>query len=189
MAKVRTKSSSSTDAIAILTADHNKVKKLFKQFESRHENEADNEAEQVARQICAELTIHATVEEEIFYPAVRAAIDDEDLLNEAEVEHVSAKELIAQIESSDASDEKYAAKVMVLGEYINHHVQEEQGEMFPKAKKAKLDMEALGEEILQRKKELTTEMGIDDETEDAEANKRASRGKGHVAQRNGAARR
>ena len=70
-------------------------------------------------------------------------IDDEDLLIEAEVEHASAKDLIAQIQSSDPSDEKYAAKVMVLGEYINHHVEEEQGEMFPKAKKAKLDMEAL----------------------------------------------
>ena len=159
----RTASKSSIDAIAMLKADHDKVKKLFKQFERLHDDEADEEAEEVARQICNELTIHATVEEEIFYPAVRAAIDDEDLLDEAEVEHTTAKDLIAQIEGSSASDDKYAAKVMVLGEYIDHHVQEEQNEMFPKAKRAKLDMAALGERIMTRKEELKAEMGIEDE--------------------------
>src|SRR4026209_2811531 len=89
----------SNDAIAILKADHDKVKKLFKEFERLHEDEADDEAEQVAKQICNELTVHATVEEEIFYPEVRGAIEDEDLIDEAEVEHATAKDLIAQIES------------------------------------------------------------------------------------------
>jgi DUF438 domain-containing protein len=169
MAKARAAASNPTDAVAILTADHDKVKKLFKDFERLHEEESDDEAEKVAVQICNELTIHATVEEEIFYPAVRAGIDDEDLLDEAEVEHATAKDLIAQIESSTIEDDKYAAKVTVLGEYIDHHVEEEQNEMFPKAKKAKLDMDALGEEILARKNALRAEMGVEEESEEAQA--------------------
>jgi hemerythrin-like domain-containing protein len=84
-------------------------------------------------------------------------------LDEAEVEHASAKDLIAQIESMNSADEKYAAKVMVLGEYINHHIKEEQNEMFPKAKKAKVDLNALGEKISMRKQQLKAEMGIEDE--------------------------
>ena len=154
----------SSDAIAILTADHEKVKKLFKQFESLHEDGDEAEAQEVARKICDELTIHATVEEEIFYPEVRSAIDEDDLMDEAEVEHATAKDLIAQIESMTASDDKYAAKVCVLSEYINHHVREEQSEIFPKAKKAGLDLGALGEKILQRKQDLQSALGIDDDS-------------------------
>ena len=165
MPNAATASKTSTDAIAMLKADHAKVKKLFKEFERLHDEESDEEAEEVAQQICNELTIHATIEEEIFYPAVRDAIDDGDLLDEAEVEHASAKDLIAQIESMDVSDDKYAAKVIVLGEYIDHHVKEEQDEMFPKAMKAKLDMAALGEQMLARKEELKAELGVEDEEE------------------------
>src|SRR5687767_9388554 len=170
MAAKRPAAKKSSDATALLKADHDKVKKMFKEFERLHEEESDDEAEQLAKQICAELTVHATVEEEIFYPEVRAAIDDEDLLDEAEVEHATAKDLIAQIEGMSASDDKFAAKVMVLGEYINHHVKEEQDEMFPKAKKADIDMAALGEQILARKQELMAEMGMeqDDEGEEME---------------------
>lgn len=165
--RTQTKSQDANDAIAILTADHAKVKKLFKEFEKLHDAGDDNQAEATAKQICNELTIHATVEEEIFYPAVREAIDDEDLMDEAEVEHQTAKDLIAQIESGSAGDDQYAAKVLVLGEYIDHHVKEEQGEMFPKAKKAKLDMAALGAEILERKKELKVELGSTEEETEA----------------------
>ena len=186
MAKARAASKTSTDAIAILKADHEKVKKLFKEFERLHGEDADDEAEQVAKQICNELTIHATVEEEIFYPAVRAVIDDEDLLDEAEVEHASAKDLIAQIESMTAADDKYAAKVIVLGEYIDHHVKEEQDEMFPQAKKSKIDMDALGAEILSRKKELKAEMGLDEEDDEAQA---ASSENGRASQNTHAGRR
>jgi len=153
----------STDAIAILKADHDKVTKLFEDFERLHEDEADEEAEQVAIQICNELTVHATVEEEIFYPEVREAIDDEDLLDEAEVEHATAKDLIAQILEMTTADGKYAAKVIVLGEYIAHHVKEEQEEMFPKARKTDLDMKELGARILERKKALRAEMQLEDE--------------------------
>src|ERR1051326_5181536 len=99
MATSRSSSKKSNDATAILKADHDKVKKLFKQFEQMHEDESDEEElEQLARQICNELKIHTTLEEEIFYPEVRSAIDDSDLMDEAEVEHASAKELISQIE-------------------------------------------------------------------------------------------
>ena len=169
MPTTNTASKSKSDAIAMLKEDHEKVKKLFKQFERLHDDEEDEEAEEVAKQICAELTIHAKVEEEIFYPAVRAAVDDEDLLDEAEVEHATAKDLIAQIESESPSDDKYAAKVIVLGEYINHHVEEEQNEMFPKAKRAKLDMTALGQQIAARKQELKAEMGLEDDEEGEES--------------------
>lgn len=103
-----------------------------------------------------------------FYPAAREAIDEQELLDEAEVEHASAKELIAQLESMGPDDELYDATVTVLGEYINHHVKEEQEEMFPKAKKAKLDGQALGEEIMRRKQELKAEMGIEPQQEEEE---------------------
>lgn len=146
------------DAINILMDDHAKVKKLFKQFEklSKAEDEAGKVV--VANTICMELTIHAMAEEEIFYPVARKAINDEDLLNEAEVEHDSAKELIAQIQFMEADNPMYDAKVTVLGEYINHHVTEEEEEMFPKMRKAKIDLEELGEQLTMRKEELLGEM-------------------------------
>ena len=168
MAKSRATANKSSDAIAMLKADHDKVKKLFKEFERLHDAESEEEAEQLATQICNELTVHSSLEEEIFYPEVRAAIDDEELIDEAEVEHASAKELIAQIESARMGDDKFAAKVMVLGEYVNHHIKEEQDEMFPKAKRAKVDLQALGERMAARKMELKAEMGMLDEEEGAE---------------------
>jgi hemerythrin superfamily protein len=138
---------SRTDAIALLTADHKRVKKMFKQFDKMKEDGAAGDKQALAQQICAELTLHTEVEEQIFYPATREAIDDDDMLNEAEVEHASAKDLIAQIESGDPSDPLWDAKVTVLGEYVDHHVQEEEEEMFKKARKAKMDLEALGQQI------------------------------------------
>lgn len=144
-----------SEAIAQLTADHARLKKMFKQYERLAKAEADDsEKQQLASMICAELTAHATAEEELFYPAARDAIGDPDLIDEAEVEHASAKDLIAQIESSSPSDDHYDAKVKVLGEYINHHVEEEEGEMFPKVRKARLDTIALGEQIAARKGEV-----------------------------------
>ena len=138
---------SRTDAIALLTADHKRVKKMFKQFDKMKEDGSSADKQALAQQICAELALHAEVEEQIFYPATREAIDDDDMLNEAEVEHASAKDLIAQIESGDPSDPLWDAKVTVLGEYVDHHVQEEEEEMFKKARKAKMDLEALGQQI------------------------------------------
>ncbi|MGZ8992833.1 MAG: hemerythrin domain-containing protein [Burkholderiaceae bacterium] len=149
------------EAIAQLTADHARVKKMFKQYDRLAKGDAgDREKQQLATMICAELTAHATAEEEIFYPAARNAIDEPDLVDEADVEHASAKDLIAQIEGSSPSDDHYDAKVKVLGEYIDHHVQEEEGEMFPKVRKAKLDTVALGEQIAERKAQIMQKKGM-----------------------------
>jgi hemerythrin superfamily protein len=152
---------SKNEAIAQLTADHARVKKLFKQYDKLAKADAgDSERQKLAKTICAELTAHATAEEEIFYPAARTAIDKRDLIDEADVEHASAKDLIAQIEGSSPSDDHYDAKVKVLGEYIDHHVQEEQDEMFPKVRRAKLDTIALGEQIAQRKAQIMQNKGM-----------------------------
>jgi hemerythrin superfamily protein len=148
-----------TDATVLLQRDHAEVKKLFRQYEKLADQEADGQERQaLAMQICQMLTVHATIEEEIFYPALREAEVEEDLLDEAEVEHASAKDLIAQIQSMSPEDELYDAKVRVLGEYVNHHVQEEEGEMFQKCRKAKMDLAALGTELESRKAELVEEM-------------------------------
>ena len=145
------------DAVNLLTEDHKKVTKLFKEYEKLKEDGSAKEKSAVVQEICRELTVHARVEEEIFYPAVRESIDETDLVDEADVEHASAKSLIAELETMKPGDDHYDAKVTVLGEYIDHHVQEEQDEMFPKAKKAKLDMTQLGQRIAQRKQELQSD--------------------------------
>jgi hemerythrin superfamily protein len=149
------------EAISQLTADHARVKKMFKQYERLAKADAgDSEKQQVAALICAELTAQATAEEELFYPAARSVLDEPDLIDEADVEHASAKDLIAQIEGSSPSDDHYDAKVKVLGEYINHHVEEEEGEIFPKVRKAKVDTVALGEQIAQRKAQIMQKKGM-----------------------------
>lgn len=145
------------DAIKLLTADHAKVKKMFKEFEKLSKKDDEEGKQELATQICQELTVHAQLEEEIFYPAAREAIEDEELMNEAMVEHNSAKELIAQIQSMGASDPMFDATVKVLGEYVNHHIEEEQNEIFPKVEKAKVDLEEIGAEIAQRKEQLMGE--------------------------------
>ena len=154
-AKTAAKSKTEVDAIALLTDDHKKVKKLFKDFEKLKEEEGrGKDKAALVKEICTELSVHAKVEEEIFYPAVRELIDDEDLMDEADVEHAGAKDLIAQLQSMSPGDDHYDAKVTVLGEYIDHHVKEEQDDMFAKAKKAKVDTLGLGEEMAKRKEEL-----------------------------------
>ena len=152
----------SADALQVLTEDHANVKKLFQRYESAKESASTVDKAALAEEICAELTAHATAEEEIFYPAVREALGNGELLDEAEVEHASAKELIAEIVGSHPDDALYDAKVKVLGEYIDHHVKEEEGEMFPKLRKAKLDLAGLGEAIGARKEEVLAEIVGDD---------------------------
>ncbi|HWT71561.1 MAG TPA: hemerythrin domain-containing protein [Oxalicibacterium sp.] len=147
---------SEPNAIELLMDDHKKVKKMFKEFEKLSKAEDIEGKVELANQICEELTVHTMLEEEIFYPATRDAIGEDDMMNEAIVEHASAKDLIAQIQEMSGDDEMYDAKVTVLSEYINHHVEEEEKEMFPKAKKAKMDLEALGAQMMERKEELTT---------------------------------
>ena len=143
-----------SDAIKLLIDDHNKVKKMFKEFEKIGKNNAEKEKEALATQICKELTVHAQLEEKIFYPAVREGIDDDALMNEAMVEHAEAKGLIAQIQAMQASNPMYDALMTVLGENIAHHIEEEQKSMFPKVKKLKLNLEELGREMAERKEKL-----------------------------------
>jgi hemerythrin superfamily protein len=146
------------DAIDLLMSDHKSVQQMFKQFDALKEDGDDDQKSALVSKICLELTVHAQIEEEIFYPAVRDAIEDSDLMDEAEVEHAGAKDLIAQLENADTDEEFYDAKVTVLGENINHHVKEEQDEMFPKVRKAKVDTAALGARMFQRKQELMAEL-------------------------------
>ncbi|MBB3955720.1 hemerythrin domain-containing protein [Novosphingobium sediminicola] len=139
------------DAIKLLKDDHRQVKAWFKEYESLEE---DAKKQAMAEQICLALTVHTQIEEEVFYPAIRKAIDDDDMLDEAEVEHASAKQLIAEIRAMKAGERLFDAKVTVLGEYIAHHVEEEETEMFPEAREAKVDLKALGAQMAERKAEL-----------------------------------
>ena len=151
------------DACSLLDTDHKNVKKLFTAYDelahSRSQS-APGKKRDLAMQICMELQVHTQIEEEIFYPALREAISETDLLDEAEVEHASAKELIAQIQDATEIDEKFDAKVKVLGEYIDHHVKEERNEIFVKARAARgLDLVAMREQLATRKEELMEELG------------------------------
>ena len=147
------------DAIKLLTTDHAEVKALFKQYEKLAKAGAPaDERQALAQEICDMLKVHTQIEEEIFYPAARAVLDEQDLVDEADVEHASAKELIGQIESGDAADDHYDAKVKVLGEYIDHHVGEEEKELFPEVRKAGLDVVDVGEQLAARKDELLADL-------------------------------
>lgn len=144
------------DAVALLKQDHRTVEDLFAQFEKAS---GDGQKQKLAEQICLELSVHASIEEEIFYPACDGKVE-EDLLKEAYVEHDGAKVLIAEILAGEPSDEFYDSKVKVLQEQIEHHVEEEEKRLeglFSQARKAELDMDALGAELAARKEELTAE--------------------------------
>ena len=143
------------DAVSLLSADHAEVKQMFETYRQLVDENADDEQRgELARKICSMLTVHAEIEEEIFYPAMRDNVDDELTVDEAEVEHASAKELIEQLEGMDPGDALYDAKVIVLGEYVDHHVQEEENELFPQAEKVGIDLDELGAELASRKREL-----------------------------------
>ena len=154
MAKRSTRSRT-PDAIKLLRDDHTEVTALFGKYEKARNRMSEDQKEQLAQQICQMLTVHTRIEEEIFYPACQEQVKGaEDLLAEAKVEHQSAKDLIEQIEEGDAGSEEYDAQVRVLGEYVKHHVKEEQNELFPKVKKSKIDLKALGQQLAERKKSL-----------------------------------
>ena len=147
------------DAASLLMEDHRKVKKMFDEFKKLKSEDAE-EKEDLVRSACTELRIHAMLEEEIFYPALREKLEDTDLIDEAEVEHTVAKQLIGELEEMTPEEDLYDAKFKVLGEYVNHHVEEEEKQVFPQAKKAKVDMQALGKQIQERKKELQQQAGV-----------------------------
>ncbi|MDB5821589.1 MAG: hypothetical protein JWR21_293 [Herminiimonas sp.] len=141
------KKADTSNAIDLLIEDHKMVKRMFKEYDKNKDTAEAADKEELAGDICDALELHSEIEEQVFYPAAREAIKDDDMLNEAEVEHAAAKDLIEQIRGMDPSDELYDAKITVLSEQIEHHVEEEEKEMFPKVKKAKLDLEALGQQM------------------------------------------
>ena len=147
------------DAVALLKADHRQVEQWFAQFEKARDEQRKLE---LATSICNALKVHTTIEEEIFYPAFLDAAEDQDIHHEAIVEHDGAKKLIAEIEASGPEDDFYDAKVKVLSEMIKHHVKEEEqpGGMFAEARKAGMDLAALGEQLAARKAELEGDMGV-----------------------------
>jgi Hemerythrin HHE cation binding domain len=150
---------SQADAIALLKADHRKVEELFEQFEAA-QGAAKKQA--LAKRICTELTVHAMIEEEIFYPACKGKVE-EDLLNEGYVEHDGAKVLIAEIEAGSPDGEFYDSKVHVLSEQIEHHVGEEERPstgLFSQARAAGLDMDPIGSQLEARKKELLARFAV-----------------------------
>ena len=145
------------DAVALLKADHKEVDAMFKEYDKTDD---DAKKQDLASRICKALTVHAQIEEEIFYPAAYDALDEEgdDLLDEAEVEHTSCKALIAEIEAMNVGEPLFDAKVKVLGEYIKHHVEEEESELFPECRDADMDLKAIGEQLAARKSELIAAM-------------------------------
>jgi hemerythrin superfamily protein len=159
MAKVKAKSKD-MDAIALLKADHRQVEEWFEQFEKARD---DDRKKTLATKICDALTVHATIEEEIFYPAFLEATEDKDLHHEAEVEHDGAKKLIAEIEAIGPDDDYYDAKVKVLSEMIKHHVKEEEqpGGMFAEARKSEMDLDALGAQMAMRKAQLENDDDVE----------------------------
>lgn len=176
-------SSGERNAVGLLVQDHKRVQKLFKDFEK-----ADRDDEESVRELvetaCLELQIHSMLEEEIFYPAVRAhgQGDVEDLLNEAEVEHEAVDELIAKLRELEASDPMYCAYFSVLAEYVRHHVKEEEQELFPKVEgMPALDLRQIGEDMRLRREELFAEMERQDDAGDESRDSSASAQAGEVA--------
>ena len=158
--KSHERKSAEMNAIGLLMEDHRKVQKVFKEFEKSKDGMDSDEKAEMVRHCCTELKIHTQIEEEIFYPAAREAIEDEELVDEAEVEHAAAKQLIDELEHMGPGEELYDARFTVLGEYVNHHIKEEEhaGGLFTEVKKAKLDLEELGGRMMQLKQKLQGEM-------------------------------
>jgi iron-sulfur cluster repair protein YtfE (RIC family) len=150
------------NAIDLLTADHRKVEMLFNEYDGLKDGNPEEKYE-VAKKVCGDLLIHMAIEEAIFYPAVREKVSDEEMVNEAEVEHDGAKDLIRQLGEIKPDDPMFDAKMKVLSEQIDHHVQEEESGMFPKARLSKLDINALGARLLEAKNEMRTRLGLEPE--------------------------
>ncbi len=178
MPKSKTKSRANPLAIELLLADHRKVEDLFERYEEAKEG-GDEHKRAIAERICGELTVHAQVEEELFYPWLRENLDDDEMemVEEAQVEHNGAKDLIAQIQGSTDVDAVYDAKVKVLSEYIKHHVKEEETEIFPSVKDQKEALDELGQEMAARKGDLMEEMGLaEDSSDDEDSSRRVKSG-------------
>jgi hemerythrin superfamily protein len=154
-AKKKAAARGKTNALAILEKDHREVERLVAQFEKAKD---DAQKTELAQKICLELKIHAEVEEEFLYPMAREETGEDHLVNEAQVEHQTAKMLIKEIEAAKATDEMFEARVKVLGEYVKHHVKEEENELFPKIRKSDMDLEEVGAQLAARKEELMRQL-------------------------------
>ena len=152
------------DAIAMLTADHRRIQEAFRDFERLKKRGSKRNKLEVVKQVCVDLQIHTIVENEVFYPAVNGVLTirnaDNDFIDEAKVAHVETNNLIVQLGSMKPGDKLYDAKVTVLGENINHHIEKEESVMFPLVTKAKLDLVALGDHMTMRKAQLQSEMSL-----------------------------
>jgi hemerythrin superfamily protein len=152
MAARKERTGAHMDAVTLLKRDHDDVSDLFEEFESA----TGARKEAIAQRICEALTVHAQIEEKVFYPAARGVLDDDDmdLMDEADVEHATIKGLVKRIQSKGPSDDHFEALVTVLGEYVKHHVKEEEKELFPKLKRTNLDLDRVGEELAEMKRRL-----------------------------------
>ena len=159
-----------TEILEMLKEDHQRVKKAFKTAEKLHEQEEHEELQALVEQTCAEIEVHARLEEELFYPAAREALKEQDLIEEAEVEHGSAKALIQQLEAMSPEDPKYMATFTVLGEYLKHHIKEEENELFEQlgSGRSKVQWEELQQQMLTMRETLMGEMGLLEEEGDEE---------------------
>ena len=146
----------SPNAFELLEQDHREVEELFDEYDELKED--DNRKGELAEKICLSLKVHAQIEEEIFYPQAREATKDNDLIDEAVVEHATVKSLIGEIEAMEVGAELYDAKMRVLGEMVKHHIKEEEEELFPELEATQMDLDAVGKEIAERKEELMSEM-------------------------------
>lgn len=163
MAVQTSSNSSAPDVLDTLNEDHKKIIDLFDEFQNIKERADDETRQTLVEVACTELVIHAQIEDEFLYPALREAFDDAALIDQAEVEHGVARQLIGELESMHPDDNLYDAKFIVLGEYVRHHIQEEQNKIFPKIRESGMNLEALGKDILQRRIDLRNEFGIPDE--------------------------
>jgi len=154
----RAQSSARSEIVDMLKEDHKRAKKAFRQFEKLDPHEDAEECQAIVEQTCAELKVHTALEEELLYPAARRLLSEEDLIDEAEVEHATAKSLIEQLGRMTPDDEKYGATFKVLGEYVNHHVKEEENEMFPQLGRAKGEWQGLCDEMNSRREELMQQL-------------------------------
>lgn len=180
MAKPKSSTRSQPLALELLMTDHRRVEDLFSQYDDEKDGD-DDTRRQLAQKICMELKVHTQLEEELFYPFLRDTLEDDDmdLVEEAQVEHNGAKDLIEQIEAATGIDDEYNAKVKVLSEYIKHHVNEEETEIFPKLSDEHEALDELGQQMASRKQELAEEMGLEqeagEEDEEGEAPSRSRR--------------
>ncbi len=145
------------NAFDVLEEDHREVEEWFDEYDELKDTDEHRKGE-LAEKICHALKVHAQIEEEIFYPRARAATRDDDLIDEAIVEHATVKNMIAEIEEMDAGEDLFDAKIRVLGEMVKRHIREEEEELFPELQSAKMDLDAVGKELAERKQELMSEM-------------------------------